>query len=148
MKKFHFTLETLKKYNDRILDTEKNTLGILRAEAAEIEKELARTQHRLNLAHEEKRRLCKKGTTPVELTVQQRYISELNLRIHELEADLEMKKRQVEAQLQKVVEATKEVSKLEKLEEKQLEEYRTAEKKEEEAFIEEFVSNASHSKDN
>ena len=148
MKKFQFTLETLKKYNDRILDTEKNTLGILRKEAADIEKELAATHHRLNLAHEEKREMCLTGTTPIELTVQQRYISELSLRIHQLEAELEEKRREVEAQLNKVVEATKEVSKLEKLEQKQLEEYRRAEKKEEENFIEEFVSNTSHLKNN
>jgi len=42
-----------------------------------------------------------------------------------------------------VVEATKDVKTLEKLEEKQLEEYKALENKENEQFIEEFVSNAS-----
>ena len=47
-----------------------------------------------------------------------------------------------EAQLQKVVDATKEVSKIEKLEEKQIEQYKYEEQKESELFIEEFVSNS------
>ena len=42
-----------------------------------------------------------------------------------------------------MIDATKEVSKLEKLEEKQLEEYRYAAKKEQEQIIEEFVTNGS-----
>ena len=37
MKKFKFTLESLKKYNEQILDSEKNQLGRLRAELAEKE---------------------------------------------------------------------------------------------------------------
>ena len=45
--------------------------------------------------------------------------------------------------MQKVIDATKEVSKLEKLEEKQLEEYRYAAQKEQEQIIEEFVTNGS-----
>ena len=53
-----------------------------------------------------------------------------------------LKEREIERQLEVVVEATKEVSKLEKLEEQQIEEYKAAEQKETEAFIEEFVSNA------
>ena len=53
-----------------------------------------------------------------------------------------MKEREIEAQLQVVIEATQEVSKLEKLEEHQIEEYKAAEQKENELFIEEFVSNA------
>ena len=40
MKKFKFTLESLKKYNEQILDSEKNQLGRLRAELADINKAL------------------------------------------------------------------------------------------------------------
>ena len=53
-----------------------------------------------------------------------------------------MKEREIERQLEAVVQATQEVSKLDKLEEHQLEEYRAAEQKETELFIEEFVSNS------
>ena len=50
--------------------------------------------------------------------------------------------RIIEKQLGIVVEATKDVKTLEKLEEKQLEEYKALETKENEQFIEEFVSGA------
>ena len=40
MKKFHFTLQSLKKYNDQVLDSEKSILGRLRAELAEMQSEL------------------------------------------------------------------------------------------------------------
>lgn len=53
-----------------------------------------------------------------------------------------MKEREIEKQLEAVIDATKEVSKLEKLEEHQIEEYKAAEQKENELFIEEFVSNS------
>ena len=49
----------------------------------------------------------------------------------------------VQKQLKVVVAATQEVSSLEKLEEKQIEEYRYQEQKETEQFIEEFVSGSS-----
>lgn len=143
MKKFQFSLATLKKYNDQILETEKNTLGALRKELSDLEKQQLEVQRELEATQQAKTEKCIKGTTPLELTIIQRYISELQLQVHTL-ADLIGKKRlDVENQLQRVVVANQEVSKLDKLEQRQLEEYREKEKKEEEAFIEEFVSNTS-----
>jgi flagellar FliJ protein len=52
------------------------------------------------------------------------------------------KDTEVQRQLAIVIAATQEVSTLEKLEEKQLEEYRKAAQHEDELFIEEFVQNA------
>ena len=54
-----------------------------------------------------------------------------------------MKQQEINKQLGVVVEATKDVRTLEKLEEKQLEDYRAAANKENEQFIEEFVSGQS-----
>ena len=51
-----------------------------------------------------------------------------------------LKQQEIEKQLGVVVEATKDVKTLEKLEEKQLEEYKMSANKENEQFIEEFVS--------
>lgn len=52
--------------------------------------------------------------------------------------EIEEKNKQIEKKLQDVIEATQEVKKMEKLEEHQLEEYKQAELKENENFIEEF----------
>ena len=53
------------------------------------------------------------------------------------------KQEEINKQLGVVVEATKDVRTLEKLEEKQLEDYKAAANKENEQFIEEFVSGQS-----
>ena len=55
------------------------------------------------------------------------------------------KNREIEKKLEDVLEATKEVKKLEKLEEHQLEEYREQETKENENFLEEFFGGSRQS---
>ena len=56
--------------------------------------------------------------------------------------EIERKENEIAHQLEAVMEASREVQKLEKLEEHQLEEYKELERKEQEQFIEEFVTNS------
>lgn len=143
MRKFVFTLESLKKYNEQILDSEKNILGKLRAELAELQDELEKTNEQYDLAREKLEQLLAGGTDAMRLAVSKKYISSLQQDIYRIKAKINAKNEEIKLQLEKVVEATKEVTKLEKLEEKQLEEHKYAEQKESEQFIEEFVSNSS-----
>ena len=143
MKKFEFTLESLRKYNEQILDSEKNILGKLRAELGELQDELESTNERYEEAREKLAQLLMGGTDAMRLSVSKKYISSLQQDIYRIKAKIAAKNEEIKAQLDKVIEATKEVTKLEKLEEKQREEYKYAEQKESEQFIEEFVSNAS-----
>lgn len=143
MKKFEFTLEKLKNYREQILGKEKNTLGGLRAQLVEIEKKLKLTSKLLALARIELMKMFERGTNSTEIAVHKRYITTLQQEIRQQNKAISDKEREIEKQLQVVVEATQEVSKLEKLEEKQLEDYRYQEQKEDELFIEEFVSNSS-----
>ena len=92
--------------------------------------------------------MYERGTTPADISVHRRYISAMQQELHLKRHQIMMKEREAEAQLEKVIEATKEVSKLDKLEEQQIEEYKAAEQKENELFIEEFVSNADWRKTN
>lgn len=143
MKKFVFTLESLRKYNEQILDSEKNILGKLRAELSELQDELEKTNILYDEAREKLELLLKSGTDAMRLSVSKKYISSLQQDIYRIKAKIKAKNEEIKVQLEKVIEATKEVTKLEKLEEKQREEYRYAEQKENEQFIEEFVSNSS-----
>ena len=77
------------------------------------------------------------------LSLHKKYVSSLQQDIYRIKGLMTHKREEIENQLQKVIDATKEVSKLEKLEEKQLEEYRYASQKEQEQIIEEFVTNGS-----
>lgn len=142
MKKFKFTLESLKKYNEQILDSEKNQLGRLRAELADINKALENKNLEYEQAIEKLEELMRGGTNAMRISLHKKYISSLQQDIYRIKAAIVQKEEEIQLQLQKVVDATKEVSKIEKLEEKQIEQYKYEEQKESEQFIEEFVSNS------
>jgi flagellar FliJ protein len=81
-----------------------------------------------------------RSITPADFASRKRFITVKQQEGHELRRAIAAKEAQVENQLAVVIEATKDVSTLEKLEERQLDEYKQAQMKEEELFIEEFVS--------
>ena len=145
MKKFNFTLQSLKKYNDQVLDSEKSILGRLRAELAEMQSELDAKVAEYEQSIDKLNELVRGGTTAMRLSLHKKYVSSLQQDIYRIKGLMAHKREEIENQLQKVIDATKEVSKLEKLEEKQLEEYRYASQKEQEQIIEEFVTNGSAS---
>ena len=136
-------MQSLKKYNDQMLDSEKSVLGRLRAELAEMQAELDAKTAEYELSIDKLNELVCGGTTAMRLSLHKKYVSSLQQDIYRIKGRMAQKRDEVEQQLQRVIDATKEVSKLEKLEEKQLEEYRYAAQKEQEQIIEEFVSNGS-----
>lgn len=136
-------MQSLKKYNDQMLDSEKSVLGRLRAELAEMQAELDAKTAEYELSIDKLNELVRGGTTAMRLSLHKKYVSSLQQDIYRIKGRMAQKHDEVEQQLQRVIDATKEVSKLEKLEEKQLEEYRYAAQKEQEQIIEEFVSNGS-----
>lgn len=142
MKKFEFTLDKIRNYRQQILDREKNTLGALRSQLSMLEKQLEEIKVRLNEASEKLREMYSGGVTVTDISVHKRYITTLQQEIRLCQQAIRNKEKEIENQLQVVVAATQEVSKLEKLEDKQLEEYNHLAQKEEELFIEEFVSNS------
>lgn len=142
MKKFVFTLERLKQYREQTLETEKGTLAELRGHLSRLQKEVEEILEELARLNRELSEKYERGTTPTDISVHKRYISSKQQELHMKRHQILMKEREIEKQLEAVIDATKEVSKLEKLEEHQIEEYKAAEQKENELFIEEFVSNS------
>ena len=142
MKKFVFTLQRLKEYREQTLDTEKGTLAELRADLARLEEELEGILEELAALNRRLLVMYAEGTTASDISLHKRYIMAKQQELHQKRHQILMKNRQIERQLQVVLDATMEVSKLERLEEHQIEEYKAAEQKENELFIEEFVSNA------
>lgn len=142
MKKFVFTLERLKQYREQVLETEKGSLADLRGQLNRLQAELEDILEELARLNRELVEMYERGTTPLDISVHKRYIAAKQQELHMKRHQIMLKEREIERQLEVVVDATKEVSKLEKLEEQQIEEYKAAEQKETEAFIEEFVSNA------
>ncbi len=140
MKRFQFTLQKLMDFREQELDRQKNTLSVLQSELIKIQKDTEDLKAKVNTLSGELDNLCREGMSVYEMSMRKRYIVTLQQEIHSKEALAIRKKADIERQLGVVVEATKDVRTLEKLEEKQLEEYRAAEGKENEQFIEEFVS--------
>lgn len=140
MKKFQFSLQKLKDFRDSELDRQKNALATLQAELRRIEEAKQVVIDTVAVQSEQLERVCRLGSTASDIAMRKRYIVTLQQEIHLKEFQIQQKKAEIEKQLAVVVEATKDVRTLEKLEEKQLEEYNAAAGKENELFIEEFVS--------
>ena len=140
MKKFRFSLQTLKDYRQQELDRQKNALAALQSELRRINEETEELRRRVTLESEQLNEISRRGAQAYDIALRKRYIVTLQAEIHFKEQQELQKQGEIDRQLNVVVEATKDVKTLEKLEEKQLEEYKAAEGKENELFIEEFVS--------
>lgn len=143
MKKFQFTLQKLMDFRQQELDRQKNTLRVLQADLQRLFEEKDKLAQQVVQAGTELDMLCRQGAQVFEISVRKRYIVALQQEIHAREIAAQQKQEEINRQLGVVVEATKDVRTLEKLEEKQLEDYKAAVTKENEDFIEEFVSGQS-----
>lgn len=144
MKRFKFSLDKLKGYKEQILEKEKNDLAQLRSQQRALEDEKHKVEETLRLSNEEFVKKSGNGMTVIQITMFKSYHQSLSQQIKELEESIEKMDKRVQRQLKVVVEATKEVSSLEKLEEKQLEAYNFQVAKAEEQFISEYVINSTY----
>ena len=124
------------------MSKEKGDLAALRAQQAKYAAEQAKVQAELDEANEEFLRKSGSGMTIMEMTLFKEYLNSLSDQIRELEKKIQLEEEKIRFQTKVVVEANKDVSSLEKLEDKQREEYNFKVAKAEEQFIEEYVSNS------
>ena len=144
MKRFEFSLNKLMGYKKQVLDREKNNLAHLRRQQQQYMDEKRALEETLRRSNQEFLEKSAAGMSIIQVTTFKGYHSSLSAQIKELEASIAKMEERVQKQLGVVIEATKEVSSLEKLEDKQLEEYNFKVAKAEEQFIEEYVTNASY----
>ena len=144
MKRFEFSLNKLKGYKEQVLDREKNDLAHLRRQQQQYIDEKNALEYKLRTSNREFLEKSAAGMSVLQLTTFKGYHQSLSAQIRELEASIEKMEEKVQKQLNVVIEATKEVSSLEKLEEKQLEEYNFKAAKAEEQFIAEYVTNSTY----
>lgn len=135
-------MDKLKGYKEQVLSKEKGDLAALRAQQAKYAAEQAKVQAELDEANEEFLRKSGSGMSIMEMTLFKEYLNSLSDQIRELERKIQLEEEKIKFQTKVVVEANKDVSSLEKLEDKQREEYNFKVAKAEEQFIEEYVSNS------
>lgn len=143
MKKFRFTLDKLKKYQEQILEEEKSTLGRLNYTLRQIQRRIhSLEQDFLHLSRE----LMEEEAAGIHGFALRGYhlqLDSVRQQLKVLEQEEEQAQQAVDAQMNVVLAASQEVSKLEKLEERQREDYRKGAAKEQELFIEELISSKS-----
>ena len=137
MKKFKFTLGRMLDYKDQLLTEEKNKLAVVRKRQSDLEQRIDSLENESCRISEAMNRGQKKGIAVFQLVAFQAQRDNIRQQVGQ---DLKLVLLEVQKQTSAVVLATQEVSKLEKLQEKQLEAYRKGVAKAEELFIEEFVS--------
>lgn len=139
MKKFHFTLEKLRRYKNQILESQKNHLASLRNQQRAAEEELLQVQGSISSADSKFQEDCARGMTNAQITLAKNYLNAMGNQRRILNDSIRLFQEKIDDQIQVVVEATREVSMLDKLKEHQWEAYSKAVSKSEELFIEEYV---------
>ena len=139
MKKFEFTMHKLLDLRNTVLDEEKNRLGQLQAAVRVLEEQLARLEEARRALEQEMLAAQAEGITIAELLGYNARKNNVHMQIKEIEQRLAEARKKADEQMQRVVEASREVSKLEKVEERQYENYRDMVKKADAALIEELV---------
>lgn len=140
MQKFHFSLERMKDYKDGILDREKNTLTRMRRECDRLEGRIRDLRSEYGSVNVEMVCRTQMGISVPEMRSYRFQLENIHRQIKDLETEKERAEHRAERQLEIVVAASQEVAGLDKLKEKQLEEYRHMEARAEEQMIAEFVS--------
>lgn len=140
MKRFNFTLGKLLDYKEQVLSKEKNDLAALRGLRNQAEEEKLRLEETLKTSGEEFAVKAAAGMSVNDITMFKNFHSALFRQIKDAEEKMADLDRKIQNQTEVVVRASKDVNSLEKLRDKQLEEYRFNAAKAEEQFIEEYVS--------
>lgn len=144
MKKFKFSLEKLKSFKEQIKKREENTLAALRAEQMDRLHEKEELLKELERRNAEFIKKSERGMTAMEVVTEKGFISYILDSIKAKDKEISVLSAKINKQLVVVTEASREVQTLEKLEEKQFDEYKFKERKADEAFIEEYVGNRRH----
>ena len=122
-------------------DGEKNRLSQLQEEQRKIEREIEALELAMQDISREMLDAQSEGVTVAELIAYNARRANIRMQLEELALRLADAKKSVDRQMQVVAEASREVSKFEKVEERQYEVYRESEKKAETARVEELVVN-------
>lgn len=141
MKKFVFSLEKVLRFHEQELDVKKQELAAIKSNLHELDLMIQEKKLELvQLNQEMSRAIITVGLNARDLAVYKMYFRTAEHQIRQLEeqrADLQIK---ADEKQESVVQTNQEISGLEKLRDKQLEQYNTITRKQQELEIEEFIS--------
>ena len=140
MKKFKFSLDTVLSYKQQVLEALQGEHALALAAVREQETLLEDLWQEYREYNAEYRRRAEEGLVLTEALMYQNGLRAAEQEIQRQTQRLEELRAEEEKKRERVVEAKKDTSSIEKLKEKKLEAYHKEEAKSEELFIEEFVS--------
>ena len=140
MKRFRFSLETVKTYKDRLLSQLKNEYGLRLADVHAKEAEIEKLKQEKDKTQQEFNEKNAQGLSILESRQYQYYLDSLHKKIKLEQRKLKELVRLAEEKKEEIIEVNKETTSLAKLKDKKMVEYNKMEAKEQELFIEEFVS--------
>ncbi len=140
MKKFQFSLSKVLDYKDQVLEKEKNHLANLHAKKARIDQCINDFQVEFEAVNQRFMKETAQGISVIQIKTFEFQLQSIRLQIKQLQSEQKALSQTIEKQIQVVIEASQEVTGLDKLEEKQRMEYNIEQAKGNEAQIAEFVS--------
>ncbi len=140
MKKFFFSLDTVLSYKEQILENLKGEHARALLKVRECEEEIDRLLEERFSCGKRLDQIRREGTRVRDISTYENYMEALRIRIENKRQELVFLKEKEEEKKQQVIEAKKETSSIDKLREHKVEEYNKQIQKQEELFIEEFVS--------
>lgn len=140
MKKFSFSLDTVLKYKNQVLDSLQNEHGKAVKQVNEQEEHIHCLQTEYQNCNESFNEKKIVGMTIVEASFYESYFRQMESKIKKEYIKLEKLEHIAEQKRIEMVEAKKETASIEKLKEKKVEQHNKEVAKSEELFIEEFVS--------
>lgn len=140
MKKYEFSLKRVREFKETILNREKSVLLSLSNELRLQEEKRDSLKEELLQIGELISQSTQSGISASMLNLYDGRRKGIRAELETLDTKISLLLASVERQKKRVAQAKQDVSGLDKLEEKQLEEYRALEKKENDLIIEEFIS--------
>jgi len=140
MKKFKFNLESVLKYRASVEKYEKGVLAGLNAKLAELTAELAKLNGDYKKEAESFEKMSAEGISIHDIRSKHVILENIEFYIQKKTEEIEAQRRLVNKQTAVVVKAMRETKTMDRLKEIRYGEYVKAENKEQEKFVEEFVS--------
>lgn len=140
MKKFEFTLQKMLSYKEQLLEKEKNALMQLRSEKNQITEHIALLEAQFDQINKELLEKTRESVDAEKIKGHRFQLDNTRHQLRQLRIELQQIEAAIERQLRVVISITQEVEGMEKLREKQQEEYNYNLAKSEELMVAELVN--------
>ena len=139
MKKFSFSLSKILDFKDQTLSIKQNELALLMEKLRTIEKQIDDLKLELTLNNNQMVEKMAEGINQNEILIYKTYFSVLNIKIQNLLRNKATLAQSISRKKEEIIAINTEISGLEKLRDKQFEEYMKSVQKLEEQNIESFI---------